>query len=440
MGVIFSALLTVGVLFVAYFLYLATQDVFLKESNIALEAELQSLRRVFENEGREELATLIQAKSLVTDRPFYYAHIVENTPTSYSDLTQWSQSDMQNVSLISDAQQFSDALPLAHTDIMLKKTRLTDGSLLIVARDVHDLDVAQWVARTFGSLTIVTLLTIGGLSLWVGYYVVNTINKIADTANSIIHDGKFEQRIPIDSSWDDLSKLSLALNHALDELALKVDGIRTVSDNIAHDLRTPFTRLRAHVELVKDDHQKQALLGEVDTILNMFNGLLRIADVESSKHIKALSTIDLKQLLEDVVELYQPLAEEKQQTLQCVFNVKQVSADADLLFQAFANLIDNAIKFTPEGGEITLTLDDHMRHAVVRICDSGPGVESKHVEKLTQRFFRTDKSRQTAGFGLGLAMVDAVVKRHKGRLAFSSNPHCHEANGLCCTVELPLYA
>jgi signal transduction histidine kinase len=430
-GVFFTVLLTAGVLFVAYFLYLATEQVFVKESQVALQAELQGLTDVYELGGTAALKNIITERSLELDRPFYYAHVTEGEATDYSDFRYWRDAMKHGKSV-------SEALPITNTKLMWQQTNLPDGTMLLVARDVNKLEKAQWVARTFGSLTIVTMLLISGLSLWVGYYVVQTINRIADTANNIIQEGKFDERIPIDSSWDDLSKLSVALNSALDELAQKVEGIRTVSDNIAHDLRTPLTRLRASIEGLDNAEQRQPLLLEVDNIMGMFRGLLRIADVESSQRMNAFAHHDLRTIVDDVIELYQPLAEDKHQHIHCQLGKVSVFSDKDLLFQAVANLLDNAIKFTPEHGSITITLREVMRSAILRICDSGPGVDEQTADKMTQRFFRADSSRNKAGNGLGLAMVDAVIKRHKGTIKFSVNPHNDKARGLCCTVELPV--
>lgn len=430
-GVLFTLLLTVGVLFVAYFLYLATEEVFLKESQIALKAEVEGLAYVYEHVGELDFIALLEHKKKKKPRPFYYAHIKNGKLSPYSDITVW-QADK------SVRQLFASRIGLEESDVMWQSASLFDNSSLMVARDVHEIEIAQWVARTFGTLTIASMLSISGLSLLVGFFVVKTINKIADTTNQIIQSGNFQQRIPIDSSWDDLSKLSIALNGALEALAQKVHTIKSVSDNIAHDLRTPLTRLRGHIECIQDENQKATLLSEVDSILSMFKGLLRIAEIEASKHKASFSEHNIETIINDVIELYSPLAEDKHQTIHCDLQPIHSHCDRDLVFQALANLIDNAIKFTPEHGDIVIRLNNDKTNVCISLCDSGPGVSEPQMAYLTQRFFRTEASRHTAGFGLGLAVVEAVTKRHGGSVVFSQNTAVRESKGLCCELRIPL--
>lgn len=435
-GVLFTLLLTLGVLFVAYFLYLATEDVFLKESQLALSAELNGLSYVYEYSGESAFASVIAAKQNETNRPFYYAHVKSGELRAYSDITDWQGGE--NIEMM-----FASRIGASESDIIWQAIQLFDNSSLLIARDVHDLEVAQWVARTFGTLTIASMLSISGLSLLVGFFVVKTINKIADTTNQIIQSGNFHQRIPVDSSWDDLSKLSIALNGALEALAQKVQSIKSVSDNIAHDLRTPLTRLRGHIECIQDENQKAMLINEVDTILAMFKGLLRIADIEASKHKASFSTHSIDTIINDVIDLYLPLAEDKHQHIQCDLQPVSSFCDRDLVFQALANLSDNAIKFTPEHGQIVFRLSENEGKVCIHICDSGPGVGEQQIPHLTQRFFRADASRHTAGFGLGLALVQAVAKRHGGSIRFTSNTankNGQASKGLCCELSFPVKA
>ncbi|MFC3093686.1 sensor histidine kinase [Alteromonas sediminis] len=442
-GALFTFLLTLGVLFVAYFLHLATNQVFLKESQVAIEAELDGLSRLYELHGVEAFNAALDAKVDPLKRNFFYAFKQDGSLTPRSDFLYWPQlgREAEREPVQYDPDHFDDSL-MSGIDavLMLKQVTLSDGSQLIVARDVHDLNVAQWVARTFGWLMIGTMILISGLSLWVGYYVVDRINRIADTTDRIVQEGALHERLPIDSSWDDLSQLSSALNRTLDELDQMVQSIKSVTDNIAHDLRTPLTRLRADIEHVSDHEHRSRLLKEVDGIMAMFKGLLRIADVESNKKRQAFAVYSLNTILEDVIELYGPVAEDKAINVQHQINPAMVEGDRDLLFQALANVLDNAIKFTPENGTITLVLSCHNREAIVHVCDSGPGIPQALTEKVTRRFFRADDSRNTAGYGLGLAMVNAVVKLHKGSLLFKENPHSEGSPGLCCSISLPLSA
>lgn len=440
-GALFTFMLTLGVLFVAYFLHLATKEVFLRESRVAVEAELSGLIRLYERQGVEAFQQVIAEKQTRRERNFYYALWTKDGLHSLSDFSSWSHLENSLEELPEQAElprASPQLLPNDITKLLLKQVTLTDGNQFIVARDVHELAAAQWVARTFGWLMIATMLLISGLSLWVGYYVVDRINRIADRTNRIVQQGEFTERLPIDSSWDDLSQLSRALNRTLDELALTVQGIKSVSDNIAHDLRTPLTRLRGHIELITDEQQRQGLLVEVDGIMSMFRGLLRIAEVESKHQMQMFDTHNLSQIIHDVIDLYQPVAEEKRITVEQSIAQTDVFGDRDLLFQALANVIDNAIKFTPHGGTVTVVLNEDNNKVSIQVCDSGPGIDAELFEKVTQRFFRAEKSRNTKGNGLGLAMVSAVVKLHGGELRFSASSNNLQKRGLCCTIEIPI--
>jgi signal transduction histidine kinase len=203
---------------------------------------------------------------------------------------------------------------------------------------------------------------------------------------------------------------------------------------VAHDLRTPLTRLRNRLEALKsdsenhsdnvvDNSQIEAALADADGLLNTFNALLRIANIESGRRRAAFESIPLDEVIRDVTELYEPLAEAKHQKLDVSFSENvQVRGDRDLLFQAFANLLDNAIKYTPPGGDIRVTLEDDVAGPRVRIVDSGPGIPEQSREQVFKRFYRLEDSRHTPGNGLGLSLVEAVARLHKADIKLGGEP------------------
>jgi signal transduction histidine kinase len=277
-------------------------------------------------------------------------------------------------------------------------------------------------------LAIMLVITIGLFTI--SYYVTKRINSIVATADNIMITRDLSQRIPIDSRWDDLSKLSHVLNQMLDDIEQLVAGIKQVSDAIAHDLRTPLTRLRNHIERLRASPDAvtpdalSMLIIECDALLSTFNALLRISAIEAGKRNSVFRPIHLAAMLHDVMELYDPLAAEKSITLTLSGEAPAIQGDKDLLFQAIVNLIDNAIKYTPSLGTVALHLSQSDAGVLLRITDSGPGITDEHKPLVFNRFYRVEPCRAQPGSGLGLSLVAAVAKLHQASISLhNASPH-----------------
>ena len=225
--------------------------------------------------------------------------------------------------------------------------------------------------------------------------------------------------------------ITAAVRAALLEEALQ--EAKVVGDNIAHDLRTPLTRVRIRLERGREHASTleelravadQAIAG-LDQSLTTITSLLRITEIEHSRRREGFSEVQLAPLIREVGDLYDPVAEDRGVTLRVeAFDEATVHGDRDLLFEAVTNLVDNAVKFTPEGGRVELTLLHQEGETVIRVSDTGPGIPEIEREAVTQRFYRSDKNRNIKGLGLGLSMVAAIIKLHGFRFTITTAPGC----------------
>lgn len=448
-GALFTFLLSLSVYFAAYFLIVSSDNTLLRESRAAIKAQTNTLVAISQQQGINGLVTYLNDIE-PKNNDYIYAISDQNGNLVEGNIKQWPE-----LTLNLDFREFHEfKIPHEHLamdlhtggpvsenhDFLTLITTLDNQYQLLVARDVDDLQVAQYLGKTFGWVMVLILIVISLTSFLVGYFVFDRINRMASKAGDIISTGNLSTRLQVDSNWDDLSRLAIVLNEMLDEIEGLVEGIKSVSDNIAHDLRTPLTRLRGKISHVSDDITRDSLLHEVDNLLSIFNSLLRIAQIESEKQKQAFCKVDLNLVMEDVVELYAPLAEAKDIELSFKAAPCCVHGDKDLLFQAFANLLDNSIKFCQASSKIHFSMEIQNQQALVRICDSGDGVPEQEIEKITRRFHRVETSRTTSGNGLGLALVAAVIKLHQGKIDFHNNYLKDDVNGFCCVCQIAICA
>jgi signal transduction histidine kinase len=279
-------------------------------------------------------------------------------------------------------------------------------------------------------ISIASLLIMGVIGYLISVFVVSRINRIADTAQEIISTGDLTKRIDIDSRWDDLSFLGNVLNEMLDKIENLMQGVQHITDTVAHDLRTPLARLRNKLEQasLKDDgfnhaneSSKTPLVKDVDNLLKTFNSLLSLSSLESGRQSSKFENFDLEKVIQDAVDLYSPLAEEKKQNIVVTSKAINYVGDRDLFFQVIANLLDNAIKFTQQSGLIKITLEESHHSITIVVQDNGPGIPHASVDKAFDRFYRDQEQNHIEGSGLGLSLVNAVLKLHKATISLQDN-------------------
>jgi signal transduction histidine kinase len=242
--------------------------------------------------------------------------------------------------------------------------------------------------------------------------------------------GDLSRRIPITRAGDELDALAQDLNHMLDRNERLMRGMRDVTDSIAHDLRTPLNRLRNRLEGLQtqiDPESPQSkeidlAVGDTDRLIQTFNALLLIAEAEAGAVREAMARVDLPHVIEGVAELYEPLAEEKGLALEVApGRTASIKGNVRLISQALANLVDNAIKYTPPGGKITIAAEDRPQGVALSVADTGPGIPPAERKRVLERFVRLEESRNSPGTGLGLSLVAAVARLHEARLELADN-------------------
>jgi signal transduction histidine kinase len=238
--------------------------------------------------------------------------------------------------------------------------------------------------------------------------------------------------VPVSGKGDEIDRLAVTFNDMLGRIEKLVTGIREMSDNIAHDLRSPITRIRGIAEITLTGERQVApyeqmaasTIEECDRLLDMINTMLVISQTEAGADKLHFQPVDLAELIENACELFRPLAEDKDLRLDCRCQMRPVvQGDVRLLQRMVANLLDNAIKYTPENGTIDVTLqpgDASPAWAVIDVADTGIGIPENEIEKIFQRFYRCDRSRPQDGIGLGLSLARTIARAHGGDIAVRS--------------------
>jgi len=299
--------------------------------------------------------------------------------------------------------------------------KLPGNDWVLVADDIGRVSVlGQVVLRAFGVVVLlsVTIAIIGGVVISLGF--LRQVEAISNTAEAIIA-GDLRRRIPLRSGGDELDRLAATLNRMLDRISDLMESLRQVSNDIAHDLRTPLGRLRQDLEEVRrlprasGDYERaiDQAIAESDDILETFGALLRIAQIESGSRKSGFRTVDLSELVEQIAETYRPVAEDEGRALvAAAASGVLIEGDRELLAQMIINLVENAIAHTRAGTTIELLLERVGKEGVLSVSDNGPGVPPEELQNIFKRFYRLEPSRGAPGNGLGLSLVDAIAGLH----------------------------
>jgi signal transduction histidine kinase len=437
---IYAILLALSAAALALFIWWATAGLLDRQTQAAIEADAQSLSERFSAGQIPALILTIDDRIAqnVEDDAIYL--LVDRSGRSIAgNLEHWPQGASGSGGWYELAIERAGIRSLA----LVQSFTLPDGFRLLIGRDIQvraQLKRLLTSALLWALVVVVVMASIGALV--VRNLFRRTLASVSATAGAIAA-GDFTQRVRLSGRGDEFDQLAETINDMLDRIARLMEGVREVSNAIAHDLRTPITRARARLEdatlHASSEGELRAAIeratADLDGIVAVFQALLRIAEIEAGSRRSAFARVDLVPLLADVAELYGAVAEDRGISLS-VHAPEQLPAygDRELIQQAVANLVDNAVKFSPPGSAVRLSAAETPAGLEIAVADQGPGIPEAERERAAERFYRGETARNTPGAGLGLALVQAVAQLHGGNLCLAD-----AGPGLVAILTLPTH-
>ena len=444
LSLLYVGLFGASVLVLLAFIYWTTIRVIDSQTSDTIEAEVRGLAEQYRARGMGQLIAVIEERSGdYGDPDSVYLLADPALQPLAGNLSAWPREAAGTEDGWVEISARRASGEEAHGTIRAHTFVLPGGFRLLVGRDPRGrADFEGLILETLGGALGITLVLglLGGLVM--SRRMLRRVDAVRETGQRIVR-GDLSRRMPVTGVGDEFDRLSITVNEMLDEIETLMTGLRAVTDSVAHDLRSPLTRLKSRLELAlregpDDEHGHRAALeraiAETDGILRTFATLMEIARAESGKAGIAMAPVDLGGIVGDMVELYAPLAEQKGLAIEATLDeTEPVAGHAQFLSQLVANLLDNALAYTPEG-RIGVSLACGEAGTVRLIVeDSGPGIPPEERERVLRRFVRLDASRTGGGSGLGLSLVAGVASLHRATLELDQSP----LGGLRATVTFP---
>ena len=401
----------------------------------ALTAALIRYTDAYRSGGVSVLDSIIAAdRAAASYEPVFVRVVAGGRTRMLSMPIEWSGFDLDR--LVVPPRGGSTLQRLQHTDdgvLEVASARMADGTVFQVgrttARRAAMLEQYQGAAGLLFGLVVFVGLA-GGLMLTTR--ALRPLRDLTLTINGILQTGRTSERVPVRGTSDPLDALGVLINRMLDRIDGLMKGMRSTLDTVAHDLRTPMTRLRGTAEMALQsshtaEEYREALVDcveEADRVRSLLDALMDLAEAETGAMRLQRDEIVVVELVQDAMDLYSELAEDKglDLILDTAHDVPRISGDRVRIRQVMANLIDNAVKYTPRGGRITITVAPVKAGAEVSVADTGPGIPPEDRERIWERLYRGDASRSQRGLGIGLSLVRAIVEAHGGRATVESAP------------------
>jgi len=414
-----------------------------------IETKLHALSIQYEAGGLGDLRKNVAIeKDLKRKDPFLVRVASEKNETLFINVpyrsAEFDFGELEKVVLQGGGQWVLVRAKSGRTVFEIATSELLDGNMLQVGKSSRDRDRILFQFRKIFIIVIFPLLGLGfGGGIFLAVRTFRPIRHLIETVRSVFV-GKLETRVQIPHTGDELDELARLFNGMLEKIEALIKGMRDSLDNVAHDLRTPMARLRAGAETAlrsarNTDAYREALadcMDESDQILKMLNTLMDISEAETGIMKLDLKVFDLTTVIEETVDVYYYLAEERDLTIQRrVPSNLRLKADPNRIRQVIGNLLDNAIKYTPTGGTVELNAHTDGKDTVITVKDTGIGIPPEDLSRIWDRLFRGDQSRSINGLGLGLSLVKAVVEAHGGKVEVTSEP----MGGSVFTICIPSY-
>jgi signal transduction histidine kinase len=437
---VYVVLFALSVTALLAFTYWNTRRTLDGQTDQIVEAELTGLAEQYQHFGLRGLAQSVRNRATHGGQALYLLTDAARRPLA-GNLDSWPQTMAAAANIV----EFDYERPV---DGKLETRRargrmlpVTGGLVLLVAQDVHERFLTTRMFTTTLPWTVILILLLGLLGgALMSRNMLQRLDAINRTSGEIIA-GDLTRRVPRTGSGDEFDTLAENLNRMLDRIERLMKGLREVTDSVAHDLRTPLNRLRNRLEesvarLNASGTQASEIeraIAETDQLIGTFNALLLIAETDAGTTRAAMTVLDMQSVAADVLELYEPLAEERGVKLTLAPGAVAIEGNRSLIAQALANLVDNAIKYTPEGGVVRIATDVGEKRVELSVTDSGPGIPLEDRARVVDRFVRLEASRHSPGTGLGLSLVAAVAHFHNAELALEDN----KPTGLKAVLRFP---
>ncbi len=429
--------------------YLSMNSILNEQVDEDLEEDIEEFAELFEEEGLARVKSEIGREVMSGDEDDVFLILLNNDGERFfsSDLAHWGTLKTDATAFQRAATNRETVLRTIEEDGRDYATRIIYGRIgpdvvLHIGETVEDKEEMMAMVLTLFAVMFLLAIPIASFVGWVmARQAVRGIEEVSNTA-AHIEAGHLDQRVTVTSQGDEIKKLADTFNAMLDRIRDLITEVREMTDNIAHDMRSPLARIRAISEVAlsspttNDLHKLAAstTIEECDRLLQMINATLDVAEAEAGTAAVDIQTVDMSELAKDACELFEPVAEEKQIELTCVLDADcSMRGNVQNLQRMLANLLDNALKYTPPRGKVGINLGCAETSIKVTVADTGIGIPESDQARIFERFFRCDQSRSETGCGMGLSFSHAVARAHGGNISVTSQP----GNGSSFTITFP---